>query len=177
MLKILSSLLLLTALGGCSLSPKSDDYSNQQPLFDLYNFFDGKVTAWGIVQNRKGEVTQRFVVDIDGSVENDVLTLDERFNYLQGEGMKQRIWRINKRPGQAFSGEASDIVNQAEGIVQGNSLNWRYQMDLAVNNGTFRVTFDDWMWMIDQKTLVNRAYIKKWGLVFGEVTLFMQKAS
>ena len=73
-------LLLSLLLMGCStLNP--DTYRAQQPAFDLFEFFDGQVTAYGIVQNRSGQVIQRFEVDIQGTVQDTVLTLDEDFVY------------------------------------------------------------------------------------------------
>lgn len=175
-------LLSLLVVSGCGTSPYSKDYVEQQPKLDLFSFFNGEVKAWGIVQNRKGQVTQRFIVDIAGAVDKtgQELTLDETFEYMQGDGVKKRVWKIsrndvNRTDGESFVGEASDIVDSATGDVYGNTLNWTYQMDLTVNSGTYRVTFDDWMWALDDQTIVNRAYIKKFGLVMAEVTLFMQR--
>jgi hypothetical protein len=31
------------------------------------------------------------------------------------------------------------------------------------------------MWAFDDQTLVNRSYIKKFGITFAEVTIFMQR--
>ena len=162
-------------LGACSTAPYTEEYQSQSPDFDIYDFFDGKVTAWAIVQNRKGEVVQRFRADIDGSIDGGVLTLDERFTYFLGEGLERRIWRIRSNQQGQLIGEADDIIGSANGQLYGNALNWQYQMDLTVSSGTYRVRFDDWMWMLDTETLMNRAYIRKFGLVLAEVTLFMQK--
>ena len=41
--------LLVGSLTGCAGSVQSDAYTNQQPKFDLYDFFDGKVKAWGVL--------------------------------------------------------------------------------------------------------------------------------
>ena len=49
-------------------------------------------------------------------------------------------------------------------------------MDLPVGDNEYRVQFDDWMWAMDENTLMNRSDIKKFGLVMAEVTIFMQKA-
>ncbi|MFT6738362.1 MAG: hypothetical protein ACJA0G_002512, partial [Kangiellaceae bacterium] len=73
---VLSTVFLLSA---CSISIDGENYKTQQPSFDLETFFNGKVTAWGIVQNRSGEVVQRFIVNIDGSIQDDKLILDETF--------------------------------------------------------------------------------------------------
>ena len=84
--KIISIIILFT-ISGCSLTIDGSDYEQQAPQFDLVEFFDGSVMAWGIVQNRSGEVVQRFIVDIEGSVQDDVLVLDETFEYIVGEGV------------------------------------------------------------------------------------------
>jgi hypothetical protein len=48
-------------------------------------------------------------------------------------------------------------------------------MDLPVDDTTYRVQFDDWIWAFDDKTIVNCSYIKKFGITMAEVTIFMQK--
>lgn len=73
--------LSVAGLSGCSVSVDGEDYQAVSPKFDIEQFFDGNVKAWGIVQNRSGEVVQRFVVNIDGSIEGNTLTLDETFEY------------------------------------------------------------------------------------------------
>ncbi|MEC8747574.1 MAG: DUF3833 family protein, partial [Pseudomonadota bacterium] len=40
---------------------------------------------------------------------------------------------------------------------------------------TYSVTFDDWFWAFDDSTMMNRSYIRKFGIVMAEVTIFMQK--
>lgn len=162
-------------LGGCSVSIEPEQYQAVTPKFDLYHFFDGKVKAWGIVQNRSGNVVQRFVVTIDGSVTNDVLTLDESFEYGVGEGPATRVWTISKDSQGHFIGNAGDIAGPAKGIAHGNAFNFRYEMDLPVDDTTYRVAFDDWFWAFDEGTLMNKSYITKFGIVMAEVTIFMQK--
>jgi len=54
-------------------------------------------------------------------------------------------------------------------------MRWAYQMDLPVGDKTFQVTFDDWMFLMNDGVLVNRSYIKKFGITVAELTLFMQK--
>lgn len=162
---------------GCGLSPYQEDYATQSPALDLFEFFNGPVTGWAIVQNHKGQVVQRFKVSIDGSVEDGTLTLDETFTYFLGDGVKKRVWVI-ERPAHSksnYRGQADDIIDEAAGEPFGNALNWRYQMELTVSSGTYRVKFDDWMWAIDDSSLINRAYIKKFGLVLAEVTIFMKQ--
>lgn len=172
--KIISIIILFT-ISGCSLTIDGSDYEQQAPQFDLVEFFDGSVMAWGIVQNRSGEVVQRFIVDIEGSVQDDVLVLDETFEYIVGEGVTKRVWRLTQNPDGSFTGLAGDIAGEATGKPHGNAFNFVYEIDLEVDGTSYRVAFDDWFFAMDESTLMNRSYIKKFGIVMADVTIFMQR--
>jgi len=172
----LFALVICTTISGCGITIKGDAYKNITPAFDPYAFFDGSVKAWGIVQNRSGELVQRFTVEIDGSIDaGSVLTLDETFSYGLGEGVTSRIWTITETDKNQYQGTASDILNKAKGTVYGNAMQWSYDMQLPVDDTTYKVHFDDWMWAFDENTIVNRSYIRKFGVTMAEVTIFMQK--
>jgi hypothetical protein len=162
-------------LSACGVNIDGNQYKGQSPQFELETFFDGKVTAWGIVQNRSGEIVQRFIVDIDASTQDEELVLDETFNYQLGEGPTKRIWRITKNADGTYTGNAGDIAGPATGKSYGNAFNFAYEMDLDVDGTSYRVNFDDWFWAFDENTMMNRSYIKKFGIVMAEVTIFMQK--
>ncbi len=174
-MRYLGLLLLCIVVAGCSVSIDGETYKQQTPAFSLERFFKGDVKAWGIVQNRSGEVVQRFTVDIVGSMDGNVLVLDERFTYSLGEGPESRIWRITPEADGTYTGQASDILDVAKGKPYGNAFNFTYSMDLPVDDTTYTVAFDDWFWALDNDTLMNRSYIKKFGLVMAEVTIFMQR--
>jgi hypothetical protein len=167
--------LTIFSLSGCSVSVDGNDYKTVGPVFNIEQFFDGDVKAWGIVQNRSGEVVQRFVVDINGRIEGNTLTLDEDFEYGVGEGPSSRTWTIVKQADNTYLGRATDIEGPATGTSFGNAFNFHYEMDLPVDDTTYSVTFDDWFWAFDDKTMMNRSYIRKFGIVMAEVTIFMQK--
>nr|WP_179952539.1 DUF3833 domain-containing protein [Ningiella ruwaisensis] len=174
-LKTLGVIAALLTLSACSISIDGESYRDVEPEFDIDEFFDGKVKAWGIVQNRSGEVVQRFIVDIDAYKENGNLILDETFEYGVGDGVKKRVWTISKNPDGTYTGNAGDIAGPATGISYGNAFNFAYEMDLEVDGSTYRVNFDDWFWAFNSDTMMNRSYIKKFGIVMAEVTIFMQK--
>ncbi|BBN83900.1 hypothetical protein PA25_38850 [Pseudoalteromonas sp. A25] len=164
-------------LSGCGSSINPDNYKKMQPAFDPYTFFAGSVKAWGIVQNRSGELVQRFTVDIEGSVDSaNTLVLDETFNYEVGEGVEHRVWKISAQSSpNSLQGQAGDILGVAQGQLFGNAMRWQYSMDLPVDETSYKVAFDDWMWSFNDDTIVNRSYIKKFGITMAEVTIFMQK--
>lgn len=160
-------------LTGCA-QHKLDRYEKLTPVMDIQSYFNGPIKAWGIVQNWKGETIRRFDVTMHGTWEGPVGTLKEDFIYDDGE-KQHRTWTITKLPNGEYEGRASDILNKAVGQTKGNAARWKYEMNLPVGGTTYHVTFDDWMWMVDDKTLVNRSYIKKFGITVAELTLFMQK--
>lgn len=164
---------MLIALSGCA-SQKLEIYKDQAPALDLKSYFNGPIKAWGIVQDRSGNVIQRFDVEMNGSWAGDTGTLQEKFNYYDGR-KQERIWTIKKIAEKQYEGTAGDIIGKADGEIAGNSMRWAYQMDLEVKGSTYRITFDDWMFNMNDGVLINRSYLKKFGITMAELTLFMQK--
>ena len=54
-------------------------------------------------------------------------------------------------------------------------MQWRCSMDRNVNDKKYAASFDDWTWQLDSNVLVNRSYIRKFGLTAAEVTISMQE--
>lgn len=160
-------------LSGCSTS-HLQYYKGSTPQFDIKTFFTGKIKGWGIVQDWRGRVVKRFDVDMIGTWEGDVGTLKENFKYYDGK-TQQRIWHIKKNKNGTYTGTAGDILDSATGLQQGSAMNWRYRMDVPVDDKTYRLTFNDWMWQMNDGVVINRSYMKKFGITVAELTLFMQK--
>lgn len=160
-------------LNACT-SSKIDHYKNTTPEASLSAFFDGPIKGWGILQDRKGRVTRRFDIDMHGSWEGDTGTLHESFTFYDGE-KQERIWTIRKTADGRYQGTAADILGTATGKSSGSAVQWKYEMDLPVGKTTYRITFDDWMFQMNDGVLVNRSYLKKFGLTVAELTIFMQK--
>lgn len=169
---LLSFMLLVFVLTGCSASLK--DYKASSPDFVLEDFFNGRLQAYGTFEDWSGKVTRRFRVDMIGSWDGRQGVLDEDFYYADGETQK-RIWYLTKVAEGKYEGRADDIVGVAEGEVSGFALNWRYVMALPVDGDIYEVTFDDWMYLVDENNLINRATVSKFGVTVGEVTLFIRK--
>lgn len=171
---LLLSLIPLLLLTGCS-NMNIDDFDKREPNLVLEEYFSGRVYAWGIFEDRFGNLRREFLVEIDARMEDNTLVLDEYFLYSDGE-KDRRIWRIDALGNGRYEGRADDIVGAAQGEVRGNALNWRYKMDLKVGDGAWRVTFDDWMYLQPGGVLMNRASVRKWGVELGQVTLSFIRA-
>lgn len=157
-------------LSGCSAT--LDDYHGAEPELKLEQFFEGQLEAFGLVQDDKGKVIRRFSVDIRGEWHQGTGIIDEQFLFVDGE-KTHRCWRLSKL-GDDYTGVAGDVVGQASGRVKGNALNWRYQLQVPVGDKTWDIHFDDWMYLVDENNLINRATMSKFGLDVGEVTLYIK---
>ena len=172
--KILLSVLVVFSFSSCAIQ-SIENYENEKPSFDLQEFFNGNTTGWGIVQDRSGTVTRRFVVEILGKFNGNEGTLDEQFKWSDGK-VEQRIWRLNKVNSKQWIGTADDVVGKAVGTISGNTLKWEYILKLPLENGSINVKFDDWMYLVDENVLMNKAKFSKFGFVLGEVTLSFVKS-
>lgn len=160
-------------LSGC-FSHSVDYYQEGQPKLDIKDYFNGPIKAWGVVQDWRGRVVRKFDIEMVGRWEGDEGTLEEHFNYYDGE-TQQRTWKIKKLSDNRYQGTAGDILDKATGEQSGDSVNWHYVMDLPVDGSTYRIKFDDWMWLMNDGVLINRSYLRKFGLTVAELTIFMQK--
>lgn len=168
-------LLLWLTLSACS-SVDVTHYAAAQPSLNLEQYFNGKVDAWGMFQSRNGEVIKRFHVEIDASWQGDRGTLDEFFRYSDGS-TQRRIWHLQRTAPGLYIGRADDVVDEARGEVAGNALRWSYVLRLPVDGVDYQVSFDDWMYLLDQQSMLNRSVMSKFGIELGQVTLFFRKRS
>ncbi len=152
------------------------DYHPTEPVLDLEEYFRGELQAWGIFQARNGQVKRHFKVNIRANWQGNVCTLEELFEFNDGEE-QQRTWTITKHDSHRYSGVAADVVGKAQGEAYGQALNWHYTLDLPVGDKHYQVKFDDWMYLVADDILINRAVVRKFGFKVAEVTIFFQKMS
>ncbi|MTW11153.1 DUF3833 family protein [Pseudoduganella eburnea] len=174
MKKFLNSLILLS-LAGCA-GQDVQMYAKEQPKLDVAEFFNGTTDAWGMFQRRNGEVLKRFKVEIEGKVGAGTLQLDEKFRNSDGSN-DRRVWTLSRLPDGRWQGTAGDVKGQAHGEFAGNAFRWQYTLLLPVDGRTVEMQFDDWMYLIDACTMLNRASMRKFGIEFGQVTFMFRKRS
>ncbi len=170
---VLSTFLMGGLLAGCA-GPDPIQYQTQTPVLDLKQYFNGEIKGWGMVQNRSGQVDRRFVVTIHASWNGDDGILDEAFDWSDGE-KQRRVWRLKAVGPNRYIGKADDVDGEAIGEIYGNALRWRYTLNVPFRGSTIGLDFDDWMLLIDDKVMLNRAVFSKWGFRMGEVTLSFSK--
>jgi hypothetical protein len=165
--------LVLALMTGCA-GPDPSRYADQKPALDLKAYFNGEIKGWGMVQNRFGQVDRRFVVTIKASWNGDEGVLDESFVWSDGE-LQRRVWKLKSAGPNRYIGTAEDVEGQAIGEISGNALRWRYTLRVPFRGNSIHLDFDDWMILIDDRVMLNRAVFSKWGIRMGEVTLSFSK--
>jgi len=160
-------------LGGCA-SPQVTDYASEKPVLDLREYFNGTVDAWGVFTDRSGKVVKRFTVVMQCTWQGDQGVLDEDFTYSDGS-KQRRIWRITRLADGRYTGRADDVVGEALGQARGNALRWQYTLALPVDGRVWEVQFDDWMYLMSDRVMLNKAVMSKFGITLGEVTLSFTK--
>ena len=170
--KCLPTMLIPLFILSCSSS--LDEYENTSPEFDLTTYFDGEVTAWGIVQDYSKKLTRRFCVDIVGTWQGNKGQLHETFYYNNGE-QQIRIWDLEIADDGSVTGGADDVIGQATGGSQGSAFNWQYTLRVPIDDTEYDLFVDDWMYMMDNNRVMNRSYMKKLGITVAEISIFFDK--
>jgi hypothetical protein len=174
---LLSAALSLTLLAGCA-SPQVSDYAAERPQLDLRQYFNGTLDAYGLFTDRSGKVVKRFTVVMkcrwDGPPGLETGVLDEDFTYSDGS-KQRRVWTLKRTADGRYSGTADDVLGVAAGEEKGNAFRWGYTLKLPVDGKIIEVQFDDWMYLMNDKVMLNKAQMSKFGFKLGEVTLSFVK--
>ena len=168
-LLVLASL-AITACGAIDVN----DYSATQPRLELSEFFTGELRAYGMLQDRSGRMTRRFTATLHGSWQGENGTLEETFTFDDGE-QQDRTWQLVHEGGGRYRGTAGDVIGTAYGSTSGSVFHWEYTLDVPWRDSTIAVRLDDWLYLVDERHLINRTTLTKFGFKVGELTLVIEK--
>lgn len=168
-------LCLLVTLSACSGSDIKQ-YANNTPTFTAEQFFNGKLTAHGVLKNRSGEVTRYFTATIDASWSDAVGTLVERFEFNDGE-IQHRTWTLTPIANQQgqYLATAGDVIGNGLAQVSGNAMKLDYSLQINYRGSPMVLAVEDWMWLVDKNTIINQSILRKWGIQVGSIQLVITK--
>ena len=166
-------LLMAMILTACS-QVKVTDYRQYSPTLELERFFNGRLSAHGVVKNRSGKVIRMFNADIAASWEDGVGTLDENFIFDNGE-KQRRIWTLTPAENGQYRATAGDVSGVGQLELAGNSLFLKYVLQVPYKGDVIDVTVDDRMYLVNDNTLINESKMVKFGFKVGEVLLVITK--
>lgn len=169
MYRLLFAAVVLALAAGCS-SVAVEDYSDMRPRFIPAEFFDGRLTAHGVVMNRGGKVTRHFNADIQASWADGVGTLEEDFVFDDGE-QQRRVWTLTPDGRGGYIGRAGDVVGDGSLSFSGNAVFLDYVLRVPYGDGTIDVSVDDRMYLVSPDVLVNESRLSKFGFDVGRILL------
>ena len=159
-------------MAGCCNNIK--DYTGTTPVMAFDKFFNGPVRGHGVVYGRNTAVLERFDVDMHTTWHGDKGVLKEDFVYYSGR-KQHREWNIVKTGPDTFTATAADIIGTAHGTQNGTAINWKYVMAVETKGRTINLSMDDWMYQMNDGTVMNRVTMRKFGIRVGEVNVVMQR--
>lgn len=170
---IICFLSVIVLVSGCH-PVQVSDYTGRTPQLTPEEFFDGFLTAHGIVKDRSGKVVRYFNAEIRAYWEGAVGTLEEDFVFDDGE-RQRRVWTLMSQGRGQYIGTANDVVGEAIGKVAGNSMFLQYTLEVPYRDSKINLSIDDRMYLTDEKTLINESKMSKLGLQVGEIVLVILK--
>lgn len=167
------AVLLVIALGSCA--PVAKEYQGIEPRFELDQYLTGNLVGHGMFLDRSGRVKTRFKVEIQGVPEEQGLALHETITYVNGD-IEKRVWKIRKESSERYTATTPDVNGEATVDSSGFAAQWHYQMALKVEGEVYNIDFDDWMYLLGDGVMLNRATASKFGFKVGEVMIaFIKK--
>lgn len=164
---------LISTLGACS-GTDIKDYATNTPTFIPEQFFNGKLSAHGVLKNRSGEVTRYFNAEIDASWRESVGTLAERFEFNDGE-IQYRTWTLTPTTTGNYTATAGDVVGEGLAQTSGNTMKLAYALEIDYQGSPMVLKVEDWMWLVDEHTVINQSTLRKWGFQVGSIQLTILK--
>lgn len=173
MMKRIIAMFGMLMLAGCG-TTSVEEYAGKNPAFDIREYLNGDLEAWGTVINMDGSAEPSFYIKMKGSWKGNAGTLDEEFTYTNGE-KKHRRWSFTMIDDHNFIGTASDVVGEGKGKQYGNAVNMRYVLTVPRGDGTIDLSMDDWLYRIDDKHVINRTQMRKLGIHVGDLVIAFRK--
>jgi len=175
MVKLSLLVICLSLISACA-SVSVEDYEKNQPRMDVREFFDGNLSAHGIVKNRSGEVIRYFNATIIASWDDGVGKLDETFYFDDGEEQK-RTWILQPDSSGNLSGTANDVIGSSKMNVSGNSLFMQYILRIPYEDNALDLQIDDRMYRVSDQVIINESTMRKWGFEVGKIILVIEKTT
>ncbi|SNX68269.1 uncharacterized protein DUF3833 [Cereibacter ovatus] len=153
---------------------QSADYAAKGPVLDLRRDLSGPILCEGVIYGPTGRVTSRFVADMEGTWQGNTGTLTERFRYDSG-AVDHREWRFSLANDGTLRADAADLVGTGTGKAEGSALCLRYRLRLQDDAGGHVLDVIDWMYLLENGTIINRSQFRKFGIKVAELVATMRR--
>lgn len=148
---------------------RPSDYASERPTFDLSEALNRNFTAHGVIFDYSGRANTRFSAELPGSFDANGGTLAERFRYDGMEAADARKWQIRFTGSTSFTATAADVVGTGNGEISGNAIRMTYRLRLPGRAGGHVLDVVDWLYLMEDGTIVNRSDMRKYGFRAAEL--------
>lgn len=152
---------------------RPEDYARSQPQFDLRTHLNGPILCEGVIYGPLGRVTSRFVGEFDARWEGNVGVMTEHFQYDSGV-TQDRIWHLRLGNDGRISATAPDVVGTGTGMQMGSAVQLKYRLRLPEESGGHVLDITDWMYLVQNGSIVNRSQFRKFGIKVAELVATMR---
>lgn len=150
------------------------DYAGLGPQFDLREHLRGPILCEGVIYGPTGRVSSRFVADFDARWDGNVGTMTEQFRYDSG-ATQRRQWRLTLGNDGSIRAEADDVVGVGRGSQAGPGVQLTYRIRLPKESGGHVLDTTDWMYLMENGSIINRSQFRKYGIKVAELVATMRK--
>ncbi|MFN3937958.1 MAG: DUF3833 domain-containing protein [Gemmobacter sp.] len=176
MLGVVLTLALVAAhsrfLGFRSQTPAQ--FRGKGPDFDLRRHLSGPILCEGVIYGPSGRVTSRFVADMEARWEGNTGIMTERFRYDSG-AVQDRRWTLTLGNDGTIRAEAPDVVGPGLGRQEGAGVRLDYRIRLPQDAGGHVLTVTDWMYLMENGTIMNHSQFRKFGIKVAELVATMRR--
>lgn len=161
--------MLVVGLLGCGEAMPVDGFRATVPIIDPIRFFTGHVVSWGVLENRSGQPTSVVTTDCVGEADGDTLHMTQRLTVGQ-DAPVTRTWQMRRAEPGRYEATANDMVGTAVGEASGRAFHWTWTLATSPGNRLKNVEMDQWWYLLDDGSLLNRTTIRKLGVILVEVS-------
>jgi hypothetical protein len=158
-------------LAGCSQPP--GDFGG--PAFDPLAFFSGHVTSWGVEENRAGQPIAVVTTDCTGTATGPESIRMVQVLHVGDKPPQTRIWQLSQSGPDTYQATANDMDGQTTGTAAGRAFHWRWVLETAPGDSLKNVTMDQWMYRMDDGSVMIGTVVTKFGIRLVEVSEVFRK--
>lgn len=155
-------------------SQKPDDLRDRGPAIDLRQHLNGPILCEGVIYGPTGRVSSRFVAEMLGEWNGNTGVLRERFRYDSGD-VQDRCWTLRLGNDGRIVATAPDVVGEGAGVAAGPAVQMTYRIKLDEKAGGHVLSVTDWMYLMENGTIMNRSQFRKFGITVAELVATMRK--
>lgn len=151
-----------------------DDQHRRQAPTGLSDFLHGQVQIKGSFKFRLGGLTRRFKGKATGKWCDDVLVLDENFQYDNGR-CELRTWRLKFNSDGTFSSTCIDVVGEGTGRCTRHGYTHTYLFRLPIGRYGLVVRINETYAPLEDTRFLYNAKLSRWGILLGTIQMQFER--